>query len=196
MNDNVEPNKSQDLGTENSLEKALKANIQDKHVLDIIKMMNSDLIIDRMDKHDDSLNELESQNESRIEHSPNLDENFYSDEKCSQSESNTEETSDKNVEPNNEHPPTDSGCDSEMDNYKKFEPLTKEKTVLNEPNNMNYYYSDENEEDDHDGNEDDPEIVDFIKKAIEFQANAVDLSKKNLKKIPKQLYELSNLQVE
>ena len=69
---------------------------------------------------------------------------------------------------------------------------------------------DENEEDE-DDYEDDDEVIDkndeevqdedllklneFIEKAIEFGANALDLSKKNLKKLPKKLFQLSNIQV-
>lgn len=39
------------------------------------------------------------------------------------------------------------------------------------------------------------EVVEFIEKAKEFGANALDLSKKNLTRIPKNLLELKHLQV-
>lgn len=38
-------------------------------------------------------------------------------------------------------------------------------------------------------------LNEFIEKAIEFGANALDLSKKNLKKLPRKLFQLPNIQV-
>ena len=164
-----------------------KMNSNDKHVQDIIKMMNEDLNLERLENE---ANEIDGSN---------FDENFYSDEK---SESNTEVNN--NNTPLNENintieqVPSDSGCSSEMETYKKIESKSQE---LKDPvtcvnansceNDVNIEENDDLEDED----ETDLEIVEFIQKAKEFEANALDLSKKNLKKVPKQLYELDNLQV-
>lgn len=71
---------------------------------------------------------------------------------------------------------------------KELAPI-KVKQINNENTN------DENEINDLHTSNDDPEINKFISDAIEFGANALDLSKKKLYAVPKLLFRLDNLQV-
>jgi hypothetical protein len=121
-----------------------------------------------MNQEDYSENSQQYNNDEQIEKdsdSPNLDEKYYVNRKESMVENNNYQFEDEKED------------DLTIENDEKY--FVSESLNTTGQNDINTL----------------EKLIDFIDKAIEFEANAIDLSRKGLKKLPNKIFELNNLQV-
>jgi hypothetical protein len=204
-------NLNNDLGMKSSRLEA-KIKVQESQVQEIIKMLAQEFNIEE----EDTCGQLEDEQVS--EKSESKDTGF--DEKTSSE--NNEGLNDKNLNNNNnsefisnsQHHLTNPDSQLTIENLTKHNFETEPRNSLNissrESDPKNNCESEEPSNDDdfdtiiYDQTEfldnqtelkNYHDIVEFILKAKDFGANALDLSKKGLKKLPKELLELGELQV-
>jgi hypothetical protein len=196
-----------------------KVIIHDSDVQDIINMMQEDLQLEKFKSQKDENQSNDSDNPA-VNRSQSSVNSVERDKFCK--ENSLEEMSlneiDSNTINNNSNSNSNSSAirdDYNENNYcelnepkvslneEKLDKTSENEIYIKEEDKDNYLFDLETYEDkikvreegEDEGKDQDKNLIDFIEKAKDFNANALDLSRKNIFKIPRKLLELNILQV-
>lgn len=163
--------------------------VQESQVQDIIKMIKDEFDLNENNDPDDFISTDANTNTEKEE---KMSEKSRSSRDTGFEEKNQNEGS---VETNDENDTKE----RVEDGFKKEEYIENDFQSYDQNNEEAEYESEDEEDnflrpDDMDFNAY-SDLIDFIEKAKQFDVNALDLSRKNLSKIPKSLLEFRNLQV-
>ena len=158
--------------------------VHDSDVQDIIKMMKEDLNLEKLNDQNDVTQEIVL---PTLEYEDNLslNLNLNEEDKIITSSSSSNATTSKLNDSDQISTNRENTYEINMNSEEKIE------SVMSQDADLLLNDEDHEDEEDDDLNK---ELIEFIEKAKDFNANALDLSRKNINKIPKKLLELNQLQ--